>query len=85
MKQNILTIISSKGHLAAEVLTRCVVWTLVVTTLLMIASVVPSRVEGSLSSPRRNLRTQAYFAYAYRIQNRLNKEMDMNRIETVRH
>ena len=65
MKQNILTIISSKGRLAAEVLTSCVVWTLVVTTLLMIASVVPSRVEGFLSLhpgvtcvPRRISRTR---------------------------
>jgi len=37
-----------------------------------------SDVEG-----RRN-DAEAYFAYAYRIQNRLNKEMDMNRIETVK-
>jgi len=34
---------------------------------------------------RRRSDAEAYLAYAYRVQMRLDKEMDMNRIETVKH
>merc|ERR1719335_2058409 len=34
---------------------------------------------------RRRSDAEAWLAYAYRIQMRLDKEMDMNRIETVKH